>query len=157
MVAPYRHILAVIDFSDVSEKVIEVARKISLADGAKLSVLTVVEEIPVYQEMFGEFSVPAIDAEYWQELQHATKSELEHLVENIIGSGQAELELVTGNPKIEISRYALEHEADLIVMGSHGHRGVLATIGSTTDGVIHRAHCDVFTVRATPKKSGGGS
>lgn len=53
-----------------------------------------------------------------------------------------------GNPVLEISAYAEEHEADLIVVGCRG-RGAVATmlLGSTSHGVIWRAHCDVMVIK----------
>lgn len=36
---------------------------------------------------------------------------------------------------------------DLIVVGSHGRHGVRLLLGSTANGVLHGAHCDVLAVR----------
>jgi len=38
-------------------------------------------------------------------------------------------------------------DADLIVLGSQERQGPTSWLGSTTDGVMHRAACDVLTVR----------
>lgn len=35
----------------------------------------------------------------------------------------------------------------LIVIGSHGRHGVRLLLGSTANGVLHSAHCDVLAVR----------
>ncbi|HHQ41669.1 MAG TPA: universal stress protein, partial [Chromatiales bacterium] len=37
--------------------------------------------------------------------------------------------------------------ADLIVLGSHGRRGLTRLLGSTADAVLHSARCDVLAVR----------
>ena len=44
--------------------------------------------------------------------------------------------------------YAEEHDVDLIVMGTHGLRGVAhALLGSTAEHVVREARCPVLTVR----------
>jgi universal stress protein A len=48
--------------------------------------------------------------------------------------------------KYEILRFAKEHQADLIVVGSHARRGLERLLGSTAAGVVHGAVCDVLTV-----------
>ncbi len=144
----YRHVLAAIDFSPVSAAVIKKAGRIRSLDDARLTIVSVVEEIPVYSEPFGEFSVPVMDAGYLQDLRQITEERLHKFVDEHIGGADVSLVVLSGAPKLEIPRYAVENGVDLIVLGSHGHRGVLAMLGSTTDGIIHRAECDVLTVRA---------
>ena len=52
-----------------------------------------------------------------------------------------------GTPKNEISACAEEIKADLILIGSHGKHGIGLVVGSTANGVLHTAQCDVLTVR----------
>ena len=44
-------------------------------------------------------------------------------------------------------RFAREHAVDLIVVGSHGRHGLALIFGSTANGVLHGACCDVLAVR----------
>ena len=143
----YQHIVAAVDFSEIAAKV--VCRALDLAElhKARLSVVTVLEDMPIYPEPYGDFSVPSIDAEQWKELVNVTELQLDKLVVKIGLSDLTQTEVLTGSPKYEITTWAEEHDADLIVMGSHGHRRMFAMLGSTTDGVIHRAGCDVLMVR----------
>ena len=53
----------------------------------------------------------------------------------------------TGSPKLEIIRIAEENNVDLIVVGSHGRHGFALLLGSTANGVLHHAQCDVLAVR----------
>lgn len=147
----YTHILAAVDFSDVSELILQ--RSVELAEfyGANVSIVTVLEDMPVYPEPFGEFSVPSVDAEQWEGLKLSTKRQLDELKSRFDSKNLSYTEVLSGSPKIEITRYAEEHGVDLILLGSHGHRGVLAMLGSTTDGVTHRASCDVLSVRPEPE------
>jgi len=40
-----------------------------------------------------------------------------------------------------------EQGADLIIVGSHGRHGLALLLGSTANGVLHGAACDVLAVR----------
>ncbi|WP_292363901.1 universal stress protein, partial [Methylophaga sp. UBA1464] len=36
---------------------------------------------------------------------------------------------------------------DLIVVGSHGRKGIKMLLGSTANAILHHARCDVLAVR----------
>jgi universal stress protein A len=52
-----------------------------------------------------------------------------------------------GRPTDLIVEVAEREEVDLIILGSHGKHGVALLLGSTADGVLHHAECDVLAVR----------
>jgi nucleotide-binding universal stress UspA family protein len=67
-----------------------------------------------------------------------------------------------GDPKQKILAYAENWDADLIVMGSHGLKGLgRFLMGSVSDAVIRHAHCSVEVVRLraprTPAAGMGGA
>jgi len=52
------------------------------------------------------------------------------------------------NPQKEIVRYAREIQADLLVMGAHGHGGIKDLIfGNTINPVRHRLNIPILVVR----------
>ena len=55
--------------------------------------------------------------------------------------------LVFGRTEKEIHRLAEVEGMDLIVVGSHGRHGLALLLGSTANGVLHGASCDVLAVR----------
>lgn len=55
-----------------------------------------------------------------------------------------------GSPAREIHSFAEDEEADLIVIGTHGQKGVQLLLGSTANSVLHGASCDVLAVRIKP-------
>jgi nucleotide-binding universal stress UspA family protein len=60
----------------------------------------------------------------------------------------ARTELAVGNPVREVVRYADVIDADLIVVGSHGHGAIAsALLGSVSLGVLHEARRPVLVVR----------
>ena len=55
--------------------------------------------------------------------------------------------IVLGKPEVEIHGAAKDLGTDLIVIGSHGRHGIALLMGSTANGVLHGASCDVLAVR----------
>jgi len=55
--------------------------------------------------------------------------------------------MISSRPETEIHTLANEIGADLIVVGSHGRHGLALLLGSTANGVLHGAPCDVLAVR----------
>lgn len=144
----YRHLLASIDFSQVSAVV--VARALNLANlyKARLDIVTVLEDLPLFPEPYGDFATQIIDSEQWDLLRKMTEARLSDFAKEHNVPEEVSLKVLSGTPKVEIAHYAKEQEIDLIVIGSHGHKGVLAILGSTADGVAHRVDCDLLTTRA---------
>lgn len=62
-------------------------------------------------------------------------------------------EVRDGHPAEAILEYAKEKEIDLIVMGTHGRRGLnRLLLGSVADEVVHRATVPVMTARMTDQE-----
>ena len=58
--------------------------------------------------------------------------------------------VATGEPADSICDYAITEKFDLIVMGTHGRRGLShALMGSVAERVVRKAPCPVLTVRET--------
>lgn len=56
-----------------------------------------------------------------------------------------------GNTKIKIIDAARDWHADLIILGSHGRKGLdRFLMGSVSDAVVRHAHCSVEIVRVQP-------
>lgn len=56
--------------------------------------------------------------------------------------------VVEGLPKVEIVRYARNHDIELIVLATHGRSGLAhVIIGSVAESVVRTAQCPVLTVR----------
>jgi nucleotide-binding universal stress UspA family protein len=63
--------------------------------------------------------------------------------------------LEEGEPRDSILAAAEEVGADLIVIGTHGRRGISrAVLGSVTEWVVRHATCPVLTVHARPAAAG---
>ncbi len=138
----YQNILLAVDLSDDSIQVANRAKAVAEATGARLSLLHVVEYVPV--EPMGETLMPAVQIE--EELVQRAKERLEQLALRA-GIEAAPRRVAAGNIKAEIVRAAAEQKCDLIVLGSHERHGPSILVNLTEDTVMHAASCDVLAVR----------
>lgn len=138
----YRKILLVVDLSDDSSIVGERAKAIAACYGSEITLLHVVEYVPV--EPIGEALLPAVQVE--TELVERAHSRLRELATRLGLSGQPQL-VETGSIKSEIIRIAQRIGANLIVLGSRERHGLAILLNFTEDTVLHAAPCDVLAVR----------
>ncbi|MDC1307873.1 universal stress protein, partial [Pseudomonadales bacterium] len=80
------------------------------------------------------------------QIQDTAKSHLAEFAQSLSISPENQ-HLIFGRPETEIHALAKEIGADLIVVGSHGRAGLALLLGSTANGVLHGATCDVLAVR----------
>ncbi len=136
----YKHILLPTDFSKPSEAAATRAMELAKACGAQVSVLTVVDYVPP-----GYIRVDLPDASA-EDLAERARAALGDWVKRL-GITAAKQWVELGPAKREIIKVAKKNRVDLIVMGSHGERGLGRLLGSTTNAVLHEAECDVLCVR----------
>ena len=142
--APYRHILLVVDLTEDSLAIGRKAQALAAAMGAEVELLHVVEFVPV--EPMGETLMPSVQMQ--DELIERSEKRLQALAAEL-GLGGAVCRVESGNVKSEIVRVAREHKADLIIIGSRERHGLSILVNLTEDTVLHAAPCDVLAMRAT--------
>jgi len=140
-------ILLAIDDSKFSEAATQVALRELRPDRTEVCVLNVVEPIlaPPY-EYIGD--VETLNAEQQKTLKHGKE---------MVGRTQQLLEragfkvhpvVEEGDPKSTIIDYASHWKADLIIVGSHGRRGLdRFLMGSVAEAVARHAPCSVLISR----------
>lgn len=139
----YKHILLAVDFSDHGKQVANKAVELAQIHQAKLSIVHVVENLPITDAAYGP--IP-FDVDLTQEWLEASRQRLKTFAEKL-GIAEERQWLEMGSAKLEIVRVAEENGVDLIVVGSHGRHGLALLLGSTANGVLHHAKCDVLAVR----------
>lgn len=140
----YQHILLAVDFSEHGDFVAQKARYLASKYQAKLSIIHIVDNLPITDAAYGP--VIPFDIDLNEELMNAAKKHLAEMGKQLsIPEDRQFLEM--GNAKLEIVATAEEQYADLIVLGSHGRHGLALLLGSTANGVLHHAKCDVLAVR----------
>lgn len=139
----YHHILLAADFQDDSRCVAARAAEVADRYGATLSLLHVVENMPV--EPGNELMIPPT-ASVESELLANAERRLQQLGEELrIPAERRQVRI--GQTKREIIDYATEEAVDLIVVGSHGRHGLALLLGSTSNAILHASPCDVLAVR----------
>ncbi len=139
----YTHILVAVDFEAGSTLLGARAVELQGLYGARLSFVHIVEHIPL--EAGSELLMgPEFDLE--QQLVDSARTRLDEYVKQL-GVVDADQHVTLGSTKNEVSRLAQELQADLIVVGSHGRHGLALLLGSTANGVLHAAPCDVLAIR----------
>src|SRR5512137_490567 len=109
----YKKILACLDLTEGSEKIAERAKDMAVRCGGQVTLLHVVEYVPV--EPMGEALLPAVQIE-GELVERATKRIAE--LATRCGLDTAERIVRAGNIKSEVVRIAQEAAVDLIVLGS---------------------------------------
>ncbi len=141
--ATAKHILVPHDFSETAEVALTYALDLAQKLGATVTVVHSFE-VPVYGFPEGPALVPEMAAQ----IEEASESALEAVIKRASRPGLVpDSKLRQGPPWREIEATAKEIGADLIVMGTHGRRGVArALLGSVTEKVVRTAPCPVLTV-----------
>jgi universal stress protein A len=138
----YKNILLVIDLSEDSSVIGERAKAIAACYGSEITLLHVVEYVPV--EPMGEALLPTVQIE--GELVDRARQRLTELAQQL-GLSQSRQLVETGGIKSEIIRSAQRLNADLIVLGSRERHGLAILLNFTEDAILHAAPCDVLAVR----------
>ncbi len=139
----WTHVLVPIDFSPHSEQAVRRAMRITAQNGARLTLLHAVEDLILYDEFYDPI-IPN-DLEIDATLLNAAGERMSRLVAEL-NVPKPHVEVLLGSPKATILNYAEAQQVDLIVMGSHGRRGLRRLLGSTTNGVLNAARCEVLSV-----------
>ena len=137
-------LLVPVDFSDCSLDALEYAAGVAQRAKASLTVLHVLE--PVSYGL--DFSFPHPDKREQQ--REAITSRLDGLVSSLVSAQvTADYLLRAGLPNDSILEAARTSSADLIIMGTHGRRGLsYALYGSVVKSVLRKSHCPILTVRS---------
>jgi nucleotide-binding universal stress UspA family protein len=139
----FPHIIVPIDFEASANDALEVAMELAQAFGAKLTLIHV-WEMPVYPYM--EFM---LDSQVIATVQDRAVAMLASKLEQVRKSlPNAESKLETGLAWNGILKAVDELRPDLIVMGTHGRRGLShALLGSVAEKVVRLSPIPVLTVR----------
>jgi nucleotide-binding universal stress UspA family protein len=142
-VAPIQRILVPHDFSDTAQGALEFALALAEKLGARVAVMHAYE-VPTYGFPEG----PAMTADFAGQIERAARAALEGVAARARRPGvEIDTVLRHGPSWSEIDAVAQETKVDLIVMGTHGRRGLArALLGSVAEKVVRTAPCAVMTV-----------
>lgn len=137
-------ILVPVDFSDCSLAALEYAAVVAQQAGASLTLLHVLEPVSYGLDFdLGHFRSREDVRESWTKRLEELASFHRH------PNMPIEYQLRGGFPSDSILDSAQTLLCDLIVMGTHGRRGISHTIsGSVAEAVLRKAQCPVIAVRS---------
>lgn len=143
---PFHRILMATDFSDASAPAWR--RAVAIARENKAELLVTHAYLPPNPAQAGAVA-PGVYEEWEGNLRTDVEKKLQLLVDDAQRSNVVARPVVlTGNPDEAIAKAAEENEVDLVVMGTHGRKGVSRFfLGSVAARVISTAPCAVLTVR----------
>jgi nucleotide-binding universal stress UspA family protein len=146
-------ILVPVDFSDTSERALDYAVDLAKQLGAKVVVMHAYE-LPVYGFPDGAF---VATVEMATRIMNGAQAGLQAEVDKRKSSGvEIKTVLRQGIPVDEVHSVADEVKADLIVVGTHGRRGLArALLGSVAENVIRTSMRPVLAIRGGEKPTEG--
>lgn len=140
-------ILCPTDFSEFSELAIRYACELAEKFQAELHLLNVLQDYGAVAPGTGETFAPFTD--WLPQLRKESQEQLDTLP-GPEWANKIHVHRTTrvGAPVDEITKFAKEHNIDLIVQGTHGRRGVKhMLLGSVAENIVRYASCPVLTVR----------
>jgi nucleotide-binding universal stress UspA family protein len=139
-------ILVPTDFSELANLAVDYGSAIAEQFQSELHLLHVVDD---YFALAPEAQLMLPDRnEYLRDLKAASEKELAKRPVHCKSSTGLSRHTIVGRPFTEIVRFSKDHKIDLIVIGSHGRRGLSHfLLGSVAERVVRTAGCPVLTVR----------
>lgn len=143
-------LLVPLDGSPLSESAIPLATELATRTGAMISLTRVVE--PFWAETGAGIESPYFDTQHMAAVDEKVTTEsrgyLEEIAERLRRKGlHVVWEVRTGRPADEIARLAETTAADLIVIPTHGRKGVArVALGSVVDALLQRGETPLLVV-----------
>ena len=144
-----KHILVATDFGQTSDAALAYGRTLARTFGATLHVVHVAEDVMMKNAGLGGESYVMLLPELQRDIEEAAQKQLD---ERLVDSDRPPLATKSGvlravSPASAIVEYAATNGIDLIVIGTHGRRGVARLfMGSVAERVVRTAPCPVLTV-----------
>jgi nucleotide-binding universal stress UspA family protein len=134
-----------VDFSDNSKKILQAAVTLAGKLNAKLSVVFVVQSFEDYSGFF----VPHMPiSKFEEEMISSAEAKMKTFAAEVVPAGMlSQATVKVGDVAEEILRFAEEAGSDLIVMGTHGYKGLERILfGSVAEQVVKTSSCPVLTI-----------
>ena len=143
---PFHTIVVAVDFSETTGDTLDAALELARGQQHRVHLLHVVNDV---FHTLGVTEAPGVD---WAEVQRRSIEQARDRLLELAAAHRLDPQSVTiavevGSAAAEIVRYAATRDAQVIVLGSHGH-GVVRRfmLGSVADRVLRQAACPVMLV-----------
>ncbi len=141
-------LLLATDFSESSKEAFDYAVHLARNLKTKLTLLHVFESPFFYPPEISLNAYPEV-YQWVQDFREEEMRRIEALADQVRKAGiPVEFIFKEGIPFVEISKTAKEIGADLLILGTHGRKGLSHIVmGSVAERVVREAPCPVFIVR----------
>jgi nucleotide-binding universal stress UspA family protein len=141
-------ILCPVDFSDASGLAYDYAESFARRYDSALYVEHVIEPVG---SLYAYYSLAEATSEIREHLGSQARTELQKFISAHLRNGKLPEAVIEEAPIMEgILEFARQKSIDLIVMGTHGRRGMdRFLLGSVTEKVLRKSKCPVLAVRKT--------
>ena len=144
----YNHILVAVELDPACDDMpTRKAADLASQFGAKLTVIHAVEHMSSYGAAYGIAAGADIEEMLLENARQAMTK-----LGNMLKIPESQQIIQLGPAKLVILDEAEKLGVDLIVVGSHGRRGMRLLLGSTANAVLHHSKCDVLAVRVFEKE-----
>lgn len=140
--ASYNKIILALDLTSESQQLLGKAADLAKVFNSELHLVHVIE--PLSFAYSGDVPLDLLPIE--NDLSAQAKAQLTEM-QSGLDCPVKEIHILTGSTEDELHQLAEQLNADLIVVGSHGRHGIELLLGSTANGVLHGASCDVLAIR----------
>jgi nucleotide-binding universal stress UspA family protein len=145
-----KKVVTPIDFSDNSRLIAESAAYIAGTFKATLHLVFIVQNFEDYSGFFvPQMSMPNLEQELFAGAEERMERFYEENAEIFTNAGISEVsrKIFVGDVGEQIVQYANDIHGDLIVMGTHGYKGLEKIMfGSIAEKVVRSALCPVLTI-----------
>ncbi len=150
----FKKIMTCVDFShDITPRVLSVSGELAQLMGARILLTFVVErEVPLLISegiVLPKFELDKFE-EMYRLLEEKSRAKVEAAARDLAQEWDVEVDpvVLVGEPFDMILEKAEEEQVDLIVVGSHGKKGIeRLLLGSVSEKVARKAKCSVLVVR----------
>ena len=145
----FRQILVPVDFEPPAQEALEVAVDLALTFDARLTLIHA-WEVPAAAYA----AMTYVPADFWTAIEQAATEQLKSTVEQVHKRlPRAESILAKGPPAQQILAAADRTKSDLIVMGTHGRRGMShVLLGSVAEKIVRLSPIPVLTIRGKDRE-----
>lgn len=146
----FKNILFPVDLSEVSDKICPYVLEIQEKIGGGLNIVFVAR---VMEHYAGLHVLGNVIKDFEKELKIKGKSSLDNFLKKNVKNIEFNADVVSGDPGEKIIEYSKEKNIDLIIMGTHGRKGIdRIRFGSVANKVVRNSVCPVMTINPYNKK-----
>ena len=140
----FKKILFPVDLSEVSSKIVPYVREMAVKFEAEVHLLFVARIFRHFTSIYVPH--PSIH-KFEEELLTGAEKKLQEFTEEYFKDAPCKTKVILGDPAEEVLNYVQSEGIDLVIMGTHGRKGLEHIIfGSVAERVVKQSPVPVLTV-----------